>query len=125
MTFENLLIHTAYVRSVDRSTDPFGGTVESEHPERAVRCRLDTPSEGGGGERSTNSLSDTLFLQFKIFVGANAGLVEGDHIDRIEDSSGTVLAKDVDVLHVKRQDGLIGRHHYEVMAQSFVETSTV
>jgi len=123
MTFENLLIHTAYVRSVDQSIDPFGGTVESEQPERAVRCRLDTPS--GEGERSTNSLSDTLFLQFRIFVGADANLVEGDHIDRIEDSSGSVIGKDIDVLHVKRQDGLIGRHHYEVMAQSFVETSTV
>lgn len=124
MTFENLLIHTAYVRSVDVSIDPLGGKVETEHADRSVRCRLDTPQEAGG-ERSTLSLSDTLFLQFKIFVGADANLVEGDHINRIEDGSGTVIARDIDVLHVKRQDGLIGRHHYEVAAQSFVETSTV
>lgn len=119
MSFGGLLIHRAFVRSVDRQTDPFGGSIELEQRERVLRCRLDTP---GGGEKSTASLSDTLFLQFKIFFGADAGVVEGDHINRIENDEGEVLAQDVDVLHVKRQEGMLSTHHFEVTGQSFIET---
>jgi hypothetical protein len=86
-----------------------------------VPCRLSSPR---GEETITDHTLDLLEIRHLLYVPVGIPVTEASRIGHVEDPDGNVIARELDILLVRRPAGLDGRpHHQELLCREVRDAS--
>lgn len=114
MSVEALMPHIATIKAKVGTKDRFGQPTRAYRVRAHHPCRLSDPR--GQGEVYTDRSAGVVRATHTVYLPATAerDIEESSKISEVHDANGVVLARDLQVLHVRRITGYDGAvHHVE------------
>lgn len=111
MSFIRLLSHRADIQSLSGTRDSWGDKAPDNWTTSIVnvRCRWYEPS---GREMQKENTRNVVSDMHSIFLPPGTVVTEGDRVTEVRDFGGSVLTRDLNIIHVYHVSGRNGKEHH-------------